>query len=182
MDPQVVQHDLARWRHDFESGHIKPGWRGPRLEPEERLAANLGTVVVDDEYRRIFDLGLLVQLEPDGLAGPVSGTAFATNERLVVQGHHDHDHEWRFTDIYSVHVMPRGAAVVVQQYSEDDRVTLVGPPSGGRIVHGRAVIPRTDPQNRLSLWLRVEAAFVAASGTEALDAWFAELPNRLATL
>jgi hypothetical protein len=177
MDSRVVERDLAVWRQEFEAGRVKRGLGGPKVGADERLAVNLGDVVVDEEERKILDDGLVVPLEPDGLGGPVSGTAFATSQRLVIEGHHDHDHEWTFTEIYSLHVLPRGAAVVVQQYLDDERITLVGPPSGARIVHGRYRTPETDPQERLTVWLRVEAAFVAASGSEALDNWFAELPR-----
>jgi hypothetical protein len=179
MDAQAVARDLRSWRQQFEAGRVKGGLFGPKVEAGERLAASLGTVVVTDTERQMLDDDMEVALRPDGLGGPAAGSAFATSERLVVQRQHGRTTEWPWSEVYSAQILPRGAGVAVQPFLDDPRVTLVGPSSRGRFIHHQEVMPVTDPQERLTLWLRVEAAFVAASSAEALDEWFDDLPRRL---
>lgn len=102
------------------------------------------------------------------------GIAFATTSRLLLVGNfRTIVCQWAWSDVRAVDLLPRWIGVVVRPVSDVGVVDVVA--------HAAMVVGR---RGQLAVqkrgWLSIEGAYAAYRGE--LDSWFAQLPERLATL
>lgn len=150
IDPaEQVMTQLEAWRPRFERGELRPSMPGrPSLAPDERFAVDVGRV------------------RAAGLGHPAEGGVLhATDRRAVMFGRGRRPvREWSLAELASVRALGNwGGLTLVHAGGDTELVVAVGPS-----------LPTW--QDAVG-WLKVEAAFAAASGR--LAQWVAELPMRL---
>ncbi|HEY5431449.1 MAG TPA: hypothetical protein VIK04_20205 [Solirubrobacteraceae bacterium] len=141
--------EIEWWRPRFERGELVPAATArPALAPDERFAVHVGAV-------RAAGLG-----HPSAL-----GALHATDRRAVVFGERRRAvREWSLRDLASVSALGNWGGLALVHADGDTELVV-------------AVKRQPPTWQDAAGWLKVEAAFAAASGR--LGQWLTELPQRL---
>lgn len=165
-DARHLLEAMSRWRAAVQSGRVRLLGVKPKLSDAEHYMARVPVVGAFSWPSAELDRPLPVPKR--------QGTAFATTDRLLLVGNFRAIvHEWAWSDLRAVEVLPRWTGVLLHPAADAGDVDVVA--------HAAMVVGQ---QGQLAVqkrgWLSVEGAYAAYRGE--LDTWFDHLPARLEAL
>lgn len=161
LERQIVD-ELHRWQERFLAGKVRftQLFRRPPLHEGERFAVQIPHVGYAPPGG-----GMEAHSK---LTGSSEGSAWATSDRLFVADASKVKHEWSWSGVSQVQVLPQWNGVTFDIGADlpamlRNEATLTSGPA--------------KPAAMAAAWLKVEAAYAASQGQ--MEQWMDRLPSRL---
>ncbi len=161
QERQIID-ELHRWQDRFLAGKVRftQLFRRPPFHDGERFAVQIPHVGYAPPGG-----GMVAHSK---LTGASEGSAWATSDRLFVADASKVKHEWSWSDVGRVQVLPQWNGVIFDIGADlpamlRNEATLTSGP--------------VKPLAIAAAWLKVEAAYAASQGQ--LEQWLDRLPSRL---